>query len=278
MGALYLAVQGEKGLEKLCVVKTALPHLLGKGYGQRFRDEASVVVRLSHGNLVTVFDAGQATGEIFIAMDFVEGKDLRAVWNRCAGKGVAFPVDIAVHIAKEMARGLAYVHAFKGLRLVHRDISPPNVLVSYTGEVKITDFGLAWSTLKLEKTAPGIIFGKVSYMAPEQARGEALDGRADIYAAGIILWELLDRPAAVSGAARQRHRRRGAGEGAQPEGAAAVVAGLARAQGAGRHRDEGAGSRSRRAATSRARSCGPSWPPSRPAPRRPPTATRWPAS
>ncbi len=83
------------------------------------------------------------------------------------------------------------MHAFKGLRLVHRDISPPNVLISYTGEVKITDFGLAWSTLKLEKTAPGIIFGKVSYMAPEQARGETLDGRADIYAAGIILWELL---------------------------------------------------------------------------------------
>ena len=191
MGALYLAVAGEKGMEKLCVVKTALPHLLGKGYGQRFRDEASVVVRLSHGNLVTVFDAGQVAGEIFIAMDFVEGKDLRAVWNRCAQKQVAFPLDIAVHIVKELSRGLGYMHAFKGLRLVHRDISPPNVLVSYTGEVKITDFGLAWSTVKLEKTAPGIIFGKVSYMAPEQARGEPLDSRADIYAAGIILWELL---------------------------------------------------------------------------------------
>jgi serine/threonine protein kinase/TolA-binding protein len=191
MGALYLALHGEKGLEKLCVVKTALPHLVGKGYGQRFRDEASVVVRLSHGNLATVFDAGQVSGEIFIAMDFVDGKDLRAVWNRCAAKGVAFPIDIAVHIVKEMARGLGYVHAFKGLRLVHRDISPPNVLLSYSGEVKITDFGLAWSTLKLEKTAPGIVFGKVSYMAPEQARGEQLDGRADIYATGIILWELL---------------------------------------------------------------------------------------
>jgi serine/threonine protein kinase len=191
MGALYLAVAGEKGMEKLCVVKTALPHLLGKGYGQRFRDEASVVVRLSHGNLVHVFDAGQIAGEIFIVMDFVDGKDLRAVWNRCAQKQVAFPLDIAVHIAKEMSRGLGYVHAFKQLRLVHRDISPPNVLLSYTGEVKITDFGLAWSTVKLEKTAPGIIFGKVSYMAPEQARGETLDSRADIYAAGIILWELL---------------------------------------------------------------------------------------
>ncbi len=191
MGALYLAIHGERGLEKLGVLKTVLPHLVGKGYVQRFRDEAKIVVRLSHGNLVTVFDAGQVEGEIFLAMDFVEGRDLRAVWNRCAQKGIAFPVDIAVHIVKELARGLGYAHSFEGLRLVHRDVSPPNVLVSYTGEVKLTDFGLASSTLKLEKTAPGIIYGKVSYMAPEQARGETLDGRADLYAAGIILWELL---------------------------------------------------------------------------------------
>ncbi len=191
MGALYLAVHGERGMEKLCVVKTALHHLAGRGYVQRFRDEAKVVVRLSHGNLVAVFDAGQVEGEIFLAMDFVEGKDLRAVWNRCAQKGIAFPIDVAVHLTKELVRGLGYAHSFEGLSLVHRDISPPNVLLSYTGEVKLTDFGLASSTLKLEKTAPGIIYGKVSYMAPEQARGEQLDGRADLYAAGIILWELL---------------------------------------------------------------------------------------
>ncbi len=191
MGALCLAVHGSRGMEKLCVVKTALPHLHGSSYLQRFRDEAKIVVRLSHGNLVAVFDAGQVDGEIFLAMDFVEGKDLRAVWNRCAQKGIAFPVDVAVHIAKELARGLAYAHSFEGLSLVHRDVSPPNVLLSYTGETKLTDFGLASSTLKLEKTAPGVIYGKVSYMAPEQARGDALDARADLYGAGIILWELL---------------------------------------------------------------------------------------
>src|SRR6185369_727544 len=106
-------------------------------------------------------------------------------------KGIAFPVDVAAHIVKEMARGLHYAHTFGSLRLVHRDVSPPNVLLSYSGEVKLTDFGLASSTLKLEKTAPGIIYGKVSYMSPEQARGEPLDGRTDLYAAGIILWELL---------------------------------------------------------------------------------------
>jgi serine/threonine protein kinase len=191
MGALYLALHGQRGMEKLCVVKTALPHLIEKGYLQRFKDEAKVVVRLTHGNLVGVFDAGQVKGEIFLGMEFVEGKDLRAVWNRCAQKGIAFPLPVAVHIAKELLRGLGYAHTFEGLKLVHRDVSPPNVLLSYSGEVKLTDFGLATSTLKLEKTAPGVVYGKVSYMSPEQARGEALDGRTDLYAAAIILWELL---------------------------------------------------------------------------------------
>ena len=191
MGALYLAVTGDRGLERMMVIKTVLPHLADAEYVARFRDEAKVVVKLSHGNLIPVFDAGLVGGELFLAMDFVEGRDLRAVWNRCAKKQVAFPIDVAVYIVKELCRGLAYAHAFPDLNLVHRDISPPNVLVSYTGEVKLTDFGLASSTLKLEKTAPGIIYGKVAYMSPEQARGEKLDGRSDMYATGIVLWELL---------------------------------------------------------------------------------------
>ena len=209
MGALYLAVHGQRGMEKLCVVKTALPHLIEKGYLQRFKDEAKVVVRLSHGNLVGVFDAGQVEGEIFLAMEFVEGKDLRAVWNRCAQKGIAFPLPVAVHIVKELLRGIGYAHSFEGLKLVHRDVSPPNILLSYSGEVKLTDFGLATSTLKLEKTAPGVVYGKINYMAPEQARGEPLDGRTDLYSAAIVLWELLTGrqifavPAPVAGDAPQ---------------------------------------------------------------------------
>ncbi|HSZ83356.1 MAG TPA: serine/threonine-protein kinase [Polyangia bacterium] len=191
MGALYLALSGPDETAKLCVIKTVLPHLADKEYLQRFRDEAKVVVRLSHGNLVPVFDSGQVAGEIYLAMDYIDGKDLRATWNRCAKKGIAFPIDVAVHLTRELARGLHYAHTFSDIKLVHRDVSPPNVLLSYTGEVRLTDFGLAASTLKLEKTAPGIIYGKVSYMSPEQARGETLDGRTDLYAAGIILWELL---------------------------------------------------------------------------------------
>src|SRR3954465_1624851 len=191
MGALYLALAGPEDSAKLCVIKTGLPPLADKEYLQRFRDEAKVVVRLSHGNLVPVFDSGQVAGEIYLAMDYVGGKDLRATWNRCAKKGIAFPVDVAAHIVNELARGLNYAHGFGDIKLVHRDVSPPNVLLSYSGEVRLTDFGLASSTLKLEKTAPGIIYGKVSYMSPEQARGEQLDGRTDLYASGIILWELL---------------------------------------------------------------------------------------
>jgi serine/threonine protein kinase len=191
MGELYLAASGARGMEKLCVIKTVLPSLVAMENAKRFRDEAMVVVRLSHGNLVTVFDAGRHDDQIYLAMEYVDGKDLLAVWNRCAQKRVPFPVDVAAYIVKELARGLAYAHAFGGLKLVHRDVSPANVLVSYTGEVKLTDFGLARSTLKHQHTAPGIIFGKLSYLAPEQARSEPLDGRTDIYAAGILLWELL---------------------------------------------------------------------------------------
>lgn len=191
MGALYLAVRGDRGLERLLVIKTVLPHLADAEYIARFRDEAKVVVKLSHANLIPVFDAGTVDGELFLAMDFVEGRDLRAVWNRCAKKQVAFPIDVAVYIVKELCRGLGYAHSFRGLELVHRDVSPPNVLISFSGEVKVMDFGLANSSLKMEKTAPGIIYGKVAYMSPEQARGEPLDGRSDLYAAAIVLWELL---------------------------------------------------------------------------------------
>ncbi|HXU05658.1 MAG TPA: serine/threonine-protein kinase [Polyangia bacterium] len=191
MGQLFLALTGVPGLEKLCVVKQVPPEVVATENARRFRDEAMVALRLSHGNLVTVFDAGLQGDRIFLAMDYVDGRDLHAVWNRCAEVRKPFPVDIAVYVIKELCRGLAYAHAFEDLRLVHRDVSPGNVLLSFSGEVKLTDFGLATSSLKMEKTSPGIIYGKLSYLSPEQARREPLDGRTDLYAAGILLWELL---------------------------------------------------------------------------------------
>ncbi len=191
MGQLHLALTGTPGLEKLCVIKQVIPDLPASENSRRFRDEALVALRLAHGNMVSVFDAGMQGGQIFLAMEYVDGKDLLATWNRCADKRVPFPVDISVYIVKEVTRALVYAHAFEDLKLVHRDVSPANVLLSYSGEVKLTDFGLAMSILKMERTTPGIVYGKLSYLSPEQARRLPLDGRVDIYAAGIMLWELL---------------------------------------------------------------------------------------
>jgi len=102
MGELYLALSGAPGMEKLCVIKKVLPHLVAPDNVQRFRDEAMVAVKLSHGNLVTVFDAGHSDDQIYLAMDFIDGKDLLATWNRCAQRGVPFPIEVAAYIVKEL--------------------------------------------------------------------------------------------------------------------------------------------------------------------------------
>ena len=191
MGAVYLAASGARGMEKVCALKVVLPSLATPEYCGRFMDEAKVMVRLSHGNLVQVFDVGEVDEETYIAMEYVEGQDLRSIWNRCVEVRRAFPVDVAIHLLKEVCRALAYAHSYEGLHLVHRDISPPNVMATYSGETKVMDFGLAHSAIKLEHTSPGLVFGKVPYMSPEQARGDDLDGRTDVYAVGVVLWELL---------------------------------------------------------------------------------------
>jgi serine/threonine protein kinase len=191
MGQIFLAAAGELGgFEKLCVVKKVLPEK-GDSAARRFIDEAMVVIRLNHVNLVQVFDAGVIDGEGYLAMELVEGKDLRAVWNRCASRRARIPLDVALYVMREVCRGLSYAHSYGELALVHRDISPPNILLSYHGDIKITDFGLAQSVLKREQTAPGMVLGRFSYLAPEQARGEPTDARTDLYAAGIVMWELL---------------------------------------------------------------------------------------
>src|SRR5262245_26961286 len=191
MGEIYLAATGEAGLEKCCVIKKIIAERSDRAKANRFLDEAKVVLRLSHANLVPTFDAGEIDGEFFIAMDLVEGKDLREIWNRCVRTRTRIPLDVALHVGREVARALSYVHGYGDLNLVHRDVAPPNILLSYFGEVKLTDFGLARSVLKKEQTAPGVVFGRASYLAPEQARGEVADARTDIYSLGIVLWELL---------------------------------------------------------------------------------------
>ncbi|MEM6994824.1 MAG: protein kinase, partial [Myxococcota bacterium] len=192
MGELFLAAAGETdGFEKMCVVKKVLHSVEDQGVHRRFLDEAKVVVRLNHPNLVQVFDAGRVDDEYYLAMELVEGKDLRAVWNRCAQLHRRIAVDVAIYVVREVLRGLEYAHDAGKLDLVHRDISPPNILVGYRGDVKLTDFGLAKSAIKKEMTTPGVVFGRYSYLSPEQSRGLSADRRTDLYACGIVLWELL---------------------------------------------------------------------------------------
>jgi serine/threonine protein kinase len=192
MGELHLAVLGSSsGIQKLCVIKQILGYLHDKEYIQRFLDEAKVMAKLTHGNLVQVLESGTAEGSHFLAMEFVEGRNLREVWNYLQEEKTRLPLSLALYIVKELCRGLSFAHSHGNLELVHRDVSPPNILLSYAGEVRLVDFGLAVSTLKVQKTAPGVLLGKLPYMSPEQARGETLDARSDIFAAGVILWELI---------------------------------------------------------------------------------------
>ncbi|MFV8753224.1 serine/threonine-protein kinase [Nannocystaceae bacterium ST9] len=191
MATVYLAGVGEGPLARICAVKLLRAGLPDHDYRTRFLDEARLVVRLHHNNIVDVRNAGEIDGQFYIAMEAIEGRDLADVWDRCAEVGRAFPVPLAVHVCREVLRGLHYAHTFPGLGLVHRDVSPSNILLDWAGAVRLADFGLATSSLKASLTLPGVVFGKVGYMSPEQARHEPLDGRADVYAVAVVLWELL---------------------------------------------------------------------------------------
>ncbi|HEY8375868.1 MAG TPA: serine/threonine-protein kinase, partial [Nannocystis sp.] len=191
MATVYLASLGQGPAARLVAVKLLRAGLPDHDYRTRFIDEAKLVLRLHHPNIVEVREAGEFEDQLFIVMTLVEGRDLADIWDRCAAVGKAFPVPIAVHIVREILRGLHYAHTFPGLGLVHRDVSPSNILIDWSGGVMLADFGLATSTLKGSLTVPGVVFGKVGYMSPEQARHETLDGRADVYACGAVLWELL---------------------------------------------------------------------------------------
>ena len=189
--------EGLQGFKKQVAIKRVLPHLSEKKkFISMFLDEARLSAHLSHSNCVQVFDIGVGDNAYFIVMEFVEGANLKSITEWIKKTGRDLPVQNAVFIALEICKGLSYAHELRDpngvdLHIVHRDMSPPNVLVTKFGEIKIVDFGLAKANSQLEKSEPGIIKGKFSYLSPEAAMGQDVDGRTDIFAAGIILWEML---------------------------------------------------------------------------------------
>ncbi|WP_246357851.1 serine/threonine-protein kinase, partial [Pyxidicoccus fallax] len=198
MGEIYLArLEGAQGFEKLCVIKKILPQLAeDTDFVERFVGEARTLVRLSHGSIAQVLDMGLHEGEAYMALEHVDGKDLRKVAARVRDRQVPLPLTFILHVMGRVLDALAYAHRKKDddgedLKLVHRDISPQNILISYEGEVKVIDFGLAKSRLSAAKTNPSIILGKFLYMSPEQAKHQPVDRRSDLYAVGLTLYELI---------------------------------------------------------------------------------------
>ncbi len=198
MGEVYLArIDGASGFEKYCVIKKILSHLAADtDFVERFIGEARVLAKLSHGNIAQVLDLGHVDGSPYLALEFVDGKDVRRIIARMRDRRLPVPVTFALYTAVRVLEALAYAHRKRGdddkeLGLVHRDISPQNLLVSYEGEVKVIDFGLAKSALSTAKTNPSMVLGKFLYMSPEQARSARVDRRSDLYSLGLCLYELL---------------------------------------------------------------------------------------
>ncbi len=197
MAEIYLArTTSDLGASRLVVVKQILPLYAGsERFAEMLIHEAKLAAELSHANIVQVFDLGRQTDQLFIAMEYVEGFDLHRLLRRCSREKVPLPLEFALHIITCTLRGLDYAHrrtAVDGtsLELVHRDVSPSNILVSFDGEVKLCDFGIAHAQDAMEART-SVVQGKACYMSPEHARGDAIDARADIFAIGIVFWELL---------------------------------------------------------------------------------------
>lgn len=185
------------GAGKPLVLKRILPQFAADPeFTQRFREEAALTLQLVHGNIVPVFEIGSVGEEPYIAMEHVPGYDLRTVLKRSRDKGVTAPPGVAAYLGAELLRGLDYAHRKmdgqgRVLQLVHRDVSPSNVVVSWEGTVKLLDFGIAKAIGRAEATRTGVLRGKVGYMSPEQARGEAIGPSSDLFSTGVVLYELL---------------------------------------------------------------------------------------
>lgn len=198
MAEIYKAKTfGSDGFEKTVVIKKILPHWANDPeFVRMLVDEAKLSVMLDHPNIVDVMDLGSVENTYYIAMACIDGFDLKTLMNRMEEKGRKIPIDIAAYVTMQSAAGLDYAHKKIGpdgqpLNIIHRDVSPHNILLSYNGDVKISDFGIAKAASKGSFTATGMLKGKFSYMSPEQTRGETLNQQSDIFSLGIVLYEML---------------------------------------------------------------------------------------
>jgi eukaryotic-like serine/threonine-protein kinase len=198
MGEVFLArQQGPAGFQKVLVVKKILAHLTeSKEFVEAFLGEARLAAQMNHRNIVQVFELGEQDGAYFIAMEYVQGKSLRDLIDASVRRKEKIPAELCRALAEQICDGASYAHnltdlAGRSLNLVHRDLNPQNVLISYGGDVKIIDFGIAKSELSTVKTEAGMIKGKFVYMSPEQSLAKKLDKRSDVFAIGISLYEML---------------------------------------------------------------------------------------
>jgi eukaryotic-like serine/threonine-protein kinase len=198
MAEIFLARQeGLEGFEKTVVIKRIRPHLSKKkSFVQMFLDEARLAAQLNHPNIVQIHELGQVDDSYFIAMEYVFGRDMARIIPKAEKMGIAFPAVYALKIASSVCEGLHYAHERTDawgnpLHIVHRDVTPENVFVSFDGTVKILDFGIAKARGQTGETSVGEIKGKPSYMSPEQALGNPLDCRSDIFSLGVALYEWL---------------------------------------------------------------------------------------
>ncbi|MBL8957452.1 MAG: serine/threonine protein kinase [Myxococcaceae bacterium] len=198
MGEVLLARQvgGVEGFERLVILKTLLPELASDpSFINQFVDEARVVATLSHPNVVSVFEVGVWDGTYYLAMEYIPGPNLAQLRSAAAKAGRVMPLVLCAQIGADAAVGLDHAHSAKDLRggrlgVVHRDISPQNIMVRVDGVTKVVDFGIARAANRASRTETGMVKGKLGYMPPEQLTGKELDGRADQYSLGITLWEL----------------------------------------------------------------------------------------
>ncbi|MGZ6028049.1 MAG: serine/threonine protein kinase [Myxococcaceae bacterium] len=198
MAEIFLARQeGLEGFEKTVVIKRIRPHLSKqKSFVAMFLDEARLAAQLNHPNIVQIHELGQVDDSYFIAMEYVFGRDMARIIPKAEKMGIAFPVVYALKIASSVCEGLHYAHQRADswgnpLHIVHRDVTPENVFVSFDGTVKILDFGIAKARGQTGQTTVGEIKGKLSYMSPEQALGQPLDCRSDVFSLGVVLYEWL---------------------------------------------------------------------------------------